>query len=62
LVSPPYTAVMEQVPAARVEVLNVAWLDAFRVPVPSAVSPSLNATVPDGAPTDEVTRAVKVIA
>ena len=47
--SPPYTAVMEWVPAVRVAVVKVAT-PAVSVPVPSAVTPSLNVTVPLGVP------------
>ena len=45
----------------RAEMLNVAWAEPFRVSVPNVVEPSLNVTVPVGAPElDEVTLAVKV--
>ena len=48
-------------PAAKVEVTNVAWALAFRVPVPSVVVPSRKVTVPVGVPVPvEVTFAVKV--
>ena len=47
--SPPYTAVMECEPSAKVEVANVAT-PAFSVPVPSVVAPSLNVTVPVAVP------------
>jgi len=58
-VSPPYSAAIGCVPAASVEVLRVAWPEAFSVPVPSGTAPSLNVTVPDGTPAGEVTMAVK---
>ena len=60
--SPPYTAVMEWVPAVRLEVANVAT-PAVSVPVPSEVTPSLKVTVPVGVPVPggtTVTVAVKV--
>ena len=47
--SPPYTAVMECAPSAKVEVAKVAT-PAFSVPVPSVVAPSLNVTVPVAVP------------
>jgi len=43
--SPPYTAVIECVATLNVEVVNVATPEAFVVPVPSVVVPSLNVTV-----------------
>src|SRR5947208_1878611 len=61
--SPPYDALMEWGPTASVLVTNVAWPEAFRVPVPRVVGPSLNVTVPVGVPAPLVfafTVAVKV--
>jgi hypothetical protein len=51
---------MEFAPAARLEVLKVATCEPFRVPVPMAVVPSLNVTMPVGAVPAEVTVAVNV--
>src|SRR5438034_159046 len=50
-------------PTASVLVTNVAWPEAFRVPVPSMLEPSLKVTVPVGVPAPLVfafTVAVKV--
>src|SRR5207244_242642 len=47
---PPYDAVIGCEPTASVLVTNVAWPEAFRVPVPRVVGPSLNVTVPVGMP------------
>src|SRR5437867_1116463 len=61
--SPPYDAVIGCAPTASVLVTNVAWPEAFRVPVPRVVGPSLNVTVPVGVPAPLVfafTVAVKV--
>src|SRR6266403_611018 len=61
--SPPYDAVIEWEPTASVLVTNVAWPAPFRVPVPSALGPSLKVTVPVGMPAPAVfafTVAVKV--
>src|SRR5438093_9233709 len=60
LPSPPYSAVMLWFPSASDDVVKVAWPDAFSVPVPSVVAPSLNVTVPVGTPPAEVTVAVNV--
>jgi hypothetical protein len=49
-VSPPYCAVSECVPAVSAEVASVATPLLFRDPVPSAVAPSKNVTVPVGVP------------
>src|SRR5438093_436210 len=60
---PPYDAVIGCEPTASVLVTNVAWPEAFRVPVPRVVGPSLNVTVPVGVPAPLVfafTVAVKV--
>jgi hypothetical protein len=46
--SPPYCAVIECVPAASVEVANVAEPEPFSVPDPRLVAPSRNITVPVG--------------
>ena len=46
LLSPPYEAVIDCVPAARVVVLNVATPLALRVAVPRLLVPSRNVTVP----------------
>jgi hypothetical protein len=56
-VLPPYEAVIESEPAAKVDVLYVAS-PLLSVPVPRVVLPSLNVTVPVAA--DGVTVAVKV--
>jgi hypothetical protein len=48
--SPPYTAVIEFVPSASVEIANVVFLLLLSVPVPSVVLPFLNVTVPVGVP------------
>ena len=59
--SPPYVALIECVLTARVDVANVATPEAFNVPVPIAVEPSLNVTVPVGTPAVWLTTvAVKV--
>jgi hypothetical protein len=62
LLSPPYTALMEWEPTASAEVVSVACALPFREPVPNVVVPSMNVTVPVGAPEPEVgaTVAVKV--
>src|ERR1700693_874840 len=58
--SPPYTAVIECDPTARVDVVNAA-LPLLSVPVPSTVVPSLNVTDPVGVPVvNDFTVAVKV--
>jgi hypothetical protein len=57
--SPPYCAVMECEPAARMEVVNVAT-PPLSVPVPSVVTPSRNVTVPVGVPPAPLTVAVNV--
>ena len=49
--SPPYEAVMECVPDARLPVKEALPED--RVPVPSVVVPSRNVTVPVGVPVPE---------
>jgi hypothetical protein len=49
-VSPPYCAVSECVPAVSAEVASVAAPLLFSDPVPSAVVPSKNVTVPVGVP------------
>jgi hypothetical protein len=46
--SPPYCAVIECMPAANVEVANVAEPEPFNVPGPKVVWPSRNVTVPVG--------------
>ena len=51
---------MEFDPAARVEVVKVAWPVPSRFEVPKVVEPFLNVTVPVGIPPLEVTVAVKV--
>ena len=45
-----YTAVILWLPTDNVVVLKVATPEAFSVPVPSTVVPSLNETVPEGVP------------
>src|SRR6266550_3923624 len=63
LASPPYDALIEWEPTASVLVTNVAWPEAFRVPVPRVLGPSLKVTVPVGVPAPLVlafTVAVKV--
>src|SRR5262245_15937833 len=57
LVVAPYTAVMEWVPAARLEVVKVAWPLALRVPVPRVAAPSWKVTVPVGTPAPGATAA-----
>ena len=47
--SPEYFAVIECEPALRADVVNVA-LPALKVPLPIALAPSRNETVPDGVP------------
>ena len=49
LLSPPYWAVIEWLPALKLEVVNVA-VSCDRVPVPMVVAPSRNVTVPVGVP------------
>ena len=46
--SPPYTAVMECSPTLRPEVEYVATPEAFNMPLPRTVAPSLKVTVPVG--------------
>jgi hypothetical protein len=46
--SPPYCAVIECIPAANVDVANVAEPEPFNVPGPKVVAPSRNVTVPVG--------------
>jgi hypothetical protein len=59
--SPPYCAVRECVPAARVEATKVATPLLFTELAPSAVVPSKKVTVPVGVPvSDAVTVAVNV--
>jgi hypothetical protein len=60
LLSPPYTAVIECIPTARVEVVKVATPDPFSVPVPRVVVPSINVTLPVGVSLLGETVAVKV--
>jgi hypothetical protein len=48
--SPPYAAVTECVPTVSVDVVKVATALLFKAPVPSAVVPSRNVTVPLGVP------------
>ena len=65
LLSPPYTAVIERLPAEREEVVYVAVAEAplpDNVPLPKTVVPSLNMTVPVGVlvPPALVTVAVNV--
>ena len=50
LVSPPYVAVIECEPTAKIEVVRMARLVASSGPLPRTVAPSLNVTVPAGAP------------
>jgi len=59
--SPPYTAVIKSLPTGSVEVVKVAE-PPLNEPVPNAFEPFLNVTVSPsgGAPTLEVTVAVKV--
>ena len=61
-VSPPYTAVIECVAAARLLVLKVATPEPLRLPVPRVAAPSLKVTVPVGVrvPVDGVTVAENV--
>src|ERR1041385_3770440 len=64
LPSPPYTAVMLCDPTARDVVLRVAWPARLSVPVPIVLLPSVNVTVPEGAPAPgavAVTVAVNVV-
>ena len=61
LLSPLYWAVIECVPAARLDVAKVATPDDRVTAVPSAVVPSLKVTVPVGVLTEEDTVAVKVM-
>jgi hypothetical protein len=61
LESPLYAAVMECVPTVSIEIVKVAVLPAFSVPVPSVVLPSRKLTLPVGVPLPaEVTVAVNV--
>ena len=46
-----YTAEILWLPTDKVVVLKVATPEAFSVPVPRTVVPSLNETVPEGVPT-----------
>ena len=48
LALPPYTAVMEWLPLFKFETDTVACPDAFKVPEPSDLFPSLKVTVPVG--------------
>ena len=54
LVSPEYCAVIEWVPTASAEVVNVACPCAPNAPVPIWVMPSRNATLPVGVPLAEL--------
>ena len=54
LVSPEYLAVIEWVPTAKEDVLNVACAFAVSVPVPICMLPSKNCTVPVGVPVVEL--------
>ena len=47
-------------PNVRADVVNVAWPEPFRLPVPSVVAPSLKVTVPVGVPPPTVTETVAV--
>lgn len=49
-VSPPYEPVIEWLPIARVDVVNVALPEPLSVPVPSVVAPSRKVTVPLAVP------------
>ena len=63
LPSPPKVPVMEWLPVASVEVLNVAWPVPFTAPVPNVAAPSKKVTVPVAVPMAggvAVTVAVKV--
>lgn len=61
LVEPVYAAVIERVPAGKLEVVNTATPEPLSAPVPSCTLPFLNRTDPTGTtPLDEVTVAVKV--
>src|SRR5580698_4081719 len=61
LVSPPYCAVIEWLPAVSADVINVATPPAPTAPVPIDVAPSRNVTVPVIVPAvDDVTVAVNV--
>ena len=48
LLLPPYAAVIERLPPASNEVVNVATPFTSTVPVPSVAAPSINVTVPSG--------------
>jgi hypothetical protein len=50
LLSPLYTAVILCEPAARDDVVRVAWPARLTVPVPIVLLPSLNVTIPDAVP------------
>jgi hypothetical protein len=52
-VSPEYIAVTECEPTLRLDVINVAAPEEFKVPVPICVAPSLNFTEPVGTPEPE---------
>ena len=60
LLSPPYTAVMEWLPAVSDAVVIVAMPLALSVPVPMIVTLSLNVTLLVGVPWVDVTVAVNV--
>jgi hypothetical protein len=62
VLSPPYSAVVEWLPAERVVVAKLA-VPSLRAPIPNVVVPSLKVTVPAGMPeppVPEVTVAVNV--
>ena len=63
-VAPEYTAEIECVPIARLDVLNVAEPDEFSDVVPNCTAPSLIVTAPVGTPDPDfgATSAVNVIA
>src|SRR5436305_1866374 len=60
LVDPAYAAVIELLALVRALVVNWAWPVPSRATEPSVVVPFLNATVPVGVPTPDVTVAVNV--
>ena len=61
LPSAPYTAVIEWLPTASEEVVNVAIPEPPKVPVPSAVDPSMKVTMPVGIPEPGATAVIVAV-
>ena len=61
LPSAPYTAVIEWLPTASADVVNVAIPEPSKVPVPSVVNPSMNVTIPVGMPEPGATTVIVAV-